>query len=95
MNALHPSVRDPRRRRLEADLADRVAHLFRRWPELSGFTVREESPVPGSLVYGHVPDLARAEALLGAVTRMLLELVEEEPDAPELVLGRTFARAVH
>ncbi|HZQ72171.1 MAG TPA: hypothetical protein VFB08_04580 [Burkholderiales bacterium] len=95
MNALHPYVRDPRRRRLEADLAERIAHLFREWPELSGFTVQEESPLPGSLVYGRVPDVARAEALLAAVTQMLLDLVDEEPEAPELVLGRTFARTLH
>ena len=36
--------------RLEADLAARVAVLFRDCPELSGFTVQEEMAVPASLV---------------------------------------------
>ena len=95
MNALHPSIRDPQRLRLEADLAARVALLFREWPELVGFTVREESPVPASFVCQGALGEAQSDALAGAVTQMMLELVDEEPEAPELLLGRTFARVLH
>ena len=95
MNALHSSLRDPQRRRLEADLAVRVEVLFRAWPELAGFTVQEESPIPANVVcHGALGD-AQTEAMIGELTRMMLDLVDEEPEAPELLLGRTFARALH
>src|SRR3954463_12083723 len=92
MNALHQAIRDPQRRRLEADLAARVEVVFRKWPELSGFTVQAECPVLGHLVYGALIEIVRAEELVGALTRMLIELVDEEPEARALVVGRTFAR---
>ena len=95
MNALHQSIRDPLRRRLEADLVARVEVIFREWPELAGFTVQEECPVPGHVVYGALVEVTRAEALIGTLTRMLVDLVDEEPEAQGLVLGRTFARVLH
>ena len=95
MNAIHSSIRDPQRRRLEADLAARVAVLFREWPELAGFTVHEQSSAPASLVIHGALGEAQTDAVVGAVTQMMLELVDEEPEAPALLLGRTFARALH
>ena len=95
MNALRPSVRDLQRQRLEADVAARIAVLFREWPELAGFTVKEESPVPGNVVCDGPLGDAQADAMVGALTRMMLELVDEEPEAPALLLGRTFARVLH
>ena len=95
MNALHSSLRDPRHRRLEADLAARVRVLFRDWPELAGFTVQEESPVPMNLVQYLLLDEAHTDAMVSAVARMMRELVDEEPEAVALLLGRTFARSLH
>ena len=80
---------------LEANLAERVAEIFRGCPELSGFTVAAEMPVPGHMVYGSPVDLTYAELIVSAVTQTLAELVEEEPEASPLVLGRTFARVLH
>ena len=95
MNVSNSSTRDRRRRRLEADLAARVEAVFRDWPELAGFTVQEETPEPLSLVQYGPLDQAHADAMIGAVTRMMHELVDEEPEAPALLLGRTFARVLH
>jgi hypothetical protein len=95
MNALHQAIRDPQRRRLEADLAARVELIFRKWPELSGFTVQEDAALPGHIVYGALVELTRAEALLSALTHLLFELVDEAPEAQALVRGRTFARTLN
>ena len=86
---------DPQRSRLEADLAARVAVLFRDCPELSGFTVQEATPMPANIVYCMPVDVAHAEDAISTVSHMLLELLDEEPEAAELVLGRTFARTLH
>ena len=95
MNALRPSVRDLQRQRLEADVAARIAVLFREWPELEGFAVKAESPVPAHVVFQGALGEAQLEAMIGELTRMMLELVDEEPEAPALLLGRTFARVLH
>lgn len=95
MNGLHQSLRDPQRRRIEADLAARVEVVFREWPELSGFTVQADAPVLEHLVYGALIDVTRAEALVSALTHMLFELLDEEPEAQALVQGRTFARTLN
>ena len=95
MNALQQSLRDPQRRRLEADVAARVDVVFREYPELSGFTVQAEAPVLEHLVYGALVDVLRAETLIGTLTRMLEEMVDEEPAMRALLVGRTFARVLH
>ena len=80
---------------IEANVTERVGEIFRGCPELSGFTVQEETPVPGHLVYCMPVDLPYAEAVIATITRELLDLIDEEPDASALVLGRTFARTLH
>jgi hypothetical protein len=37
----------------------------------------------------------RAEELPGQIAAALLELIEEQPQAAELLRGRTFARTLH
>lgn len=95
MNTLLQRTRDPQRLRLEADLAARVAALFGRYPALCGFSVQEDELVLSDLTCHPVPDRERAEAVLGEVAQVLLELVDEQPEAAELLRGRTFARTVH
>jgi hypothetical protein len=88
-------VQDRQRRRFEEDLAARLEVLFRRCPDLCGFTVQEDDVAPGYLTCHPAQDQEGAEALLGEVTQMLSDLAEERPDAAQLLHGRTFARVVH
>ena len=95
MDALLQEIRDPLRRRFEQDLSARLEVLFRRCPELYGFSVQEQSPLPANLTCYTPQSEDQAEELLGAVAQMLLDLVEERPEAAELLHGRTFARTIH
>jgi hypothetical protein len=95
MNALLQQIEDRQLRRFEEDLAARLEVLFRRCPDLCGFTVQEDVVAPGYLTCHPAQDQEGAEALLAEVTQMLSELAEECPEGAELLHGRTFARAVH
>ena len=94
MNALL-QVRERQRQRFEEDLAARLEVLFDSCPALCGFTVQEDIVAPGYLTCHPAQDQEGAEALLGEVTQMLVELAEERPEGAELLRGRTFARRVH
>ena len=68
--------------------------LFHRNPALCGFSVQED--LSFSDVACH-PALHGEEAreLIDEISGALRELVEEEPEAAELLRGRTLARSVH
>jgi hypothetical protein len=85
---------DPGRKRLEADLAASVAALFRRCPPLCGFTVDGELCVE-QLACHPALDRQRAAVIAEEIVRAFSELVNQEPEAVELIRGRTFARALH
>jgi hypothetical protein len=76
--------------RTKRDVAARMAALFRRWPGLGGFAVRD----------GYVSDIAcypeqteeEAAELREDIATSLVDLLDERPDAVELVRGHTFAR---
>ena len=93
MDALQRAIQDPQRLRLEADLAARVDVLFRRCPTLCGFLMQEGDLL--DLTCHPLPNREQAEAVLGEVSQMLQELLDEQPEAAELLRGRTFARTVH
>ena len=95
MDALLHEIRDPLRRRFEEDLSARLEVLFRRCPALCGFTVQSDDPMPSLLTCSPAQSEEAAEAMLGEVAQMLLELVDECPEGAELLQGRTFARALH
>ena len=94
MNAHLQEIRDPQRLRFEADLAARVGTLFRRWPALCGFAVGNGLTL-SDVTCHPAPHGEQAETLLGEVAGMLLELVDEQPEAAELLDSRTFARSLH
>ena len=79
--------------RIERDVAARMALLFRRWPGLGGFAVRD----------GYVSDIAcypeqteeEAADLREDIATELVQLLDERPEAAELVCGRTFTRVLH
>jgi hypothetical protein len=79
----------------ESEVAATVDALFRRLPSLVGFSIREQEC---DMVLADVetdPWPARSPELFGEIAVALLDLMDEEPAARELLLGRTFARILH
>jgi hypothetical protein len=76
------------------EVQDVVSLLFARYPALCGFSVRDD--LSFSNVACH-PALAGDEAqiLVEEISATLHELLEERPEAAELLRGRTLARTFH
>ena len=82
MNALHDEI----------NLA--MQTLFQRNPALCGFSVQED------LSFTHVAchpalDGEETRELIDEISATLHELLEQEPEAAELLRGRTLARSFH
>ena len=81
-------------RHTEARLEALVETIFRRWPGLVGFSVEDA----GELVLTEMetqPWSVQPYELVGEVSVALLDFVDEDPTALELLRGRTFARTLH
>lgn len=79
---------------LQREVHDVMNHVFQRYPALCGFSVQED------LSFSHVachPALAgdEAEMLIEEISAALRELLEERPEAAEILRGRTLARSFH
>ena len=76
------------------EVNDMMSTLFQRYPALCGFSVKED--LSFSNVACH-PALVGDEAqiLCEEISAALNELVEERPEAAELLRGRTLARSFH
>ena len=98
---------DLERSRCEADLGASINALFARCPRLCGFAVRGAGqpsgegfalPPAGELfvtdVSVHPPGFGTAETHFGAIASALARLIDERPEAGELLCGRTFARVL-
>jgi hypothetical protein len=95
--------------RFEADLEGAVGTLFRRWPVLCGFAVRERLlPAPDRHAAARASelfvteisvypqrDLNPPQALCSDIVSALATLLDECPEVCELLRGRTFARVFH
>ncbi|HEX6266795.1 MAG TPA: hypothetical protein VFZ81_07840 [Burkholderiales bacterium] len=94
---------------LEADLGARVEAIFGRCPELCGFLVEErvvetadgeagarelELYIAGIDVFP-VLGSGQSETLVAQISAALADLLEDSPEAADLLAGRTFARVVH
>lgn len=91
----------------ETELTAAVDALFQRWPSLVGFSVQEaqtlsrdraSAQLARELVLADVetdPWAAHSKALFGEIAVALLEVMDSEPAARELMRGRTFARRIH
>jgi hypothetical protein len=79
---------------LQREVHDVVNTLFQRYPTLCGFSVRED--LSFSNVACH-PVLVGDEAkeLIDEISATLVELVDERPEAADLLRGRTLARSFH
>jgi len=102
-------IEDLQRSRFEADLEASISALFCRCPALCGFTVRDAANLSrDGLVLQHVSGLFVTEVsvyplgypaapgeLCGEIAAALLQLLDEFPEARELLRERTFARVFH
>lgn len=93
----------------EADLGASINALFRRWPALCGFAVRDAANLSRDrLALDHVSELCVTEVsvyplsgleapreLCYEIVAALIELIGERPEACELLRERTFARVFH
>jgi len=90
----------------DADLADQIASLFQRCPELRGFSVQakvfadgrrdsdEELFVTAITISPRLGKDQYAE-IFEQIASTLSGLIAERPEAQILLQGRTFARTVH
>lgn len=83
--------------KFRAELQATLSALFRRYPELHGFTVQD---LEGRLVLAEVgvdpfAGEGASERVRGDVAVALLEFIDERPEALELLRDRTFARVLH
>ena len=85
---------EARRQHTEAIVARHLSGLFRRLPMLTGFWLRPDLEVAELSVFTW-PGYTAGRDLYQEVMQSLAELVEERPEAVQLMRGRTFARAVH
>jgi len=79
---------------LQQEVQDVLNTVFRRYPALCGFSVLED------LTFTHVAchpalDGDEAQALVDEIAGTLRELLEERPEAAEVLRGRTLARMFH
>jgi len=109
MSALQSRSEERRQDAVAAELADTVIGLFCRWPSLEGFSIQERSTLgkdrigatlDGSLCVADVvartwPGYGVGTALYEDIAQAMLELLEERPEAGELLRGTTFARVLH
>lgn len=109
MKAQQPGIEDLQHNRVEADLGASVKALFRRCPTLCGFSVRgAASPSRDGFTLQHGSELFVTEVsvyplsglqapgeICHEIVAALVALVDECPDARELLRERTFARVFH
>lgn len=86
-----------------------IESLFQRYPALTGFSVRGLDEIPdncsrsgedGELFVsdiGMLPSLTSEQygEIFDEIATALADLLAEQPDATELLRGRTFARTLH
>ena len=78
-------------------LQQQLESLFARCPDLCGFAVREEAQELFVSDIGISPRLSAEQygEIYEDIAETLGELLEREPQAGELLRGRTFARTLH
>ena len=76
------------------EVNDVMSTLFQRYPALCGFSVKDDLRL--SNIACHPALIAdEAEMLCEEISATLLDLVEENPEAADLLRGRTLARTFH
>jgi hypothetical protein len=91
-----------------AQLEESIVALFGGFPSLCGFSVQDRPGIPEtgaeSLQSGlfltevglyPAPNVEEAKFICEEIRDTLMQLIEERPQARELLSGRTFARSLH
>lgn len=88
---------EPRLRGAGKDLAVQLESLFMRCPALAGFAVRAEDDELLLTDVGISPQFGaeQHDEILERIATALSELLDERPEAAELLRGRTFTRTLH
>jgi len=83
--------------RTDRQLQDQLESLFARCPDLCGFSVRGDNDELFVSDVGIAPRLSAEQygQIFQDIAQTLSELLEERPEASELLRGRTFARTLH
>jgi len=109
MRALQSRIEERRAEVAAADLAARIAALFSRWPILDGFSVQDRATLGKDRVSAMLSDALciadvvvrtwpgydASAALYEDLGEAMLELLDEHPEAGDLLRGTTFARSLH
>ncbi len=99
----------PDQKRVVADVQARIDALFIRCPTLCGFAVQDRASLPEQLTESQIPDADLYVTEIGIfpklstdqyadvfdeITITLSSLVSEQPNAYDVLRGRTFARSL-
>lgn len=99
----------PDQKRVVADVQARIDALFVRCPTLCGFAVQDRASLPEQLTEAQIPDADLYVTEIGIfpklstdqyadvfdeITITLSNLVSEQPNAFDVLRGRTFARSL-
>ena len=82
--------------RVHTELQQQVESLFARCPELCGFSVRAENDELFVSDVGIAPRLSAEQygEIFQDIAKTLADLIDEQPEASDLLRGRTFARTL-
>ena len=81
-------------RQAQAQVEESIFSLFKDIPSLCGFTVTGTFE-PAELSLYPAPAAEEAKLIHEEIRDTLTQLLDERPEARNLVSGRTFARALH
>jgi hypothetical protein len=99
----------PDQKRVVADVEAKMAALFLRCPALCGFSVQDRAQLPEQITEQQIPDADLYVTEIGIfpklgveqyadvfdeITVTLSNLVSEQPNAFDVLRGRTFARTL-
>lgn len=79
---------------MNAALNDALERIFATCPGLCGFSLQDDPDLSFADLALN-PGYESTGPLLGTIVEALRELIDEQPDALELLRGRTFARTLH
>ena len=99
----------PDQKRVVADVEAKIQALFLRCPTLCGFSVQDRATLPAQMTENQIPDADLYVTEIGMfpklgadqyadvfdeITITISSLVNEQPNAYDVLRGRTFARTL-
>lgn len=95
--------------RLEANVEAKIRALFARCPSLHGFSIQDRAMLPRDVDQTRIPDAdlfvteigvfpkldSQFDEIYDEITLAISDLVHEQPQAYDILRGRTFARRMH